>query len=165
MFLAGAIAGSSVQLQGVFSLFSHIADQALFLTDLIDFLSVQPSIRSKPYAIPAPRPIRDGFEFRNVWFRYPGSQRLVLKNLNFRLEPGEHVALVGENGQGKTTLVKLMSRLYDPTWGAILFGWRRSARLFRGRPPPGNRNHFPGFRALRHASAAEHRRGTHLAIG
>jgi ATP-binding cassette subfamily B protein len=120
VFLAGAIAGSSVQLQGVFSLFSHIADQALFLTDLIDFLSVQPSIRSKPNAIPAPRPIRDGFEFLNVSFHYPGSQRLVLKNLNFRLEPGEHVALVGENGQGKTTLVKLMSRLYDPTAGAIL---------------------------------------------
>jgi ATP-binding cassette subfamily B protein len=120
VFLTGAIAGSSVQLQGVFSLFSHIGDQALFLTDLIDFLSVQPDIRSKPYAIPAPRPIRDGFEFQNVWFHYPGSERLVLKNLNFRLEPGEHVALVGENGQGKTTLVKLMSRLYDPTRGAIL---------------------------------------------
>jgi ATP-binding cassette subfamily B protein len=120
VFLAGAIAGSSVQLQGVFSLFSHIADQALFLTDLIEFLSVQPGIRSKLNAIPPPRPILDGFEFRNVSFHYPGSERLVLKNLNFRLEPGEHVALVGENGQGKTTLVKLMSRLYDPTRGAIL---------------------------------------------
>ena len=120
VFLAGAIAGSSTQLQGVFSLFSHIADQALFLSDLIDFLSVQPGIRSKSNAIPAPRPIRDGFEFRNVSFHYPGSERLVLKNLNFHLEPGEHVALVGENGQGKTTLVKLMSRLYDPSGGAIL---------------------------------------------
>jgi ATP-binding cassette, subfamily B, bacterial len=120
VFLSGAIAGSSAQLQGVFSLFSHIADQALFLTDLIDFLSVQPGIRSKPDAIPAPRPIRAGFEFRDVSFRYPGSERLVLSNLNFHIEPGEHVALVGENGQGKTTLVKLMARLYDPTDGSIL---------------------------------------------
>lgn len=120
VFLAGAIAGSSTQLQGVFSLFSHIADEALFLTDLIDFLSVEPRIQSKPHAIPAPRPIRDGFEFRDVSFQYPGSDRLVLNHLNFRIEPGEHVALVGENGQGKTTLVKLMSRLYDPTGGAIL---------------------------------------------
>ncbi len=119
-FLAGAIAGAASQLQGVFSLFSSISDQALFLTDLVDFLSVQPAIRSKPGAIPAPRPIRDGFEFRDVCFHYPGSDRLVLKNLSFRIAPGEHVALVGENGQGKTTLVKLLARLYDPTSGAIL---------------------------------------------
>ncbi len=119
IFLTGAIAGSSTQLQGVFSLFSHISDQALFLTDLVDFLKVQPNIRSRPDALPMPRPVRAGFEFRDVSFHYPGSSNLVLKQLNFRLEPGEHVALVGENGQGKTTLVKLLARLYDPTSGAI----------------------------------------------
>jgi ATP-binding cassette subfamily B protein len=119
-FLSGAIAGSSSQLQSVFSLFSSISDQALFLTDLVDFLSVQPAILSKPNAVFAPRAIRDGFEFRNVSFHYPGSNRLVLRDLNVRIEPGEHVALVGENGQGKTTLVKLLARLYDPTAGSIL---------------------------------------------
>jgi ATP-binding cassette, subfamily B, bacterial len=118
-FLAGAIAGSSTQLQGVFSLFSSISDQALFLTDLVDFLAIKPRIQSKPNAIPAPRPIREGFEFRDVSFHYPGSTRPVLDHLNFRIEPGEHIALVGENGQGKTTLVKLMARLYDPSSGAI----------------------------------------------
>lgn len=118
-FLAGAIAGSSSQLQAIFSLFSSISDQALFLTDLMDFLGVQPRIQSKPDAIIAPRPIRDGFEFRDVSFHYPDSTRLVLDRLNFRIEPGEHIALVGENGQGKTTLVKLLARLYDPTAGAI----------------------------------------------
>ncbi len=119
-FLAGAIAGSSTQLQAVFSLFSSISDQALFLTDLVDFLAVRPRIQSKPNAVIAPRPIREGFEFRDVSFHYPGSTRPVLDHLNFRIEAGEHVALVGENGQGKTTLVKLMARLYDPTGGAIL---------------------------------------------
>jgi ATP-binding cassette, subfamily B, bacterial len=119
-FLAGAIAGSSTQLQGVFSLFSSISDQALFLTDLVDFLAIKPRIQSKPNAIPAPRPIREGFEFRDVSFHYPGATRLVLDHLNFRIEPGEHIALVGENGQGKTTLVKLMARLYDPSSGVIL---------------------------------------------
>jgi len=119
-FLAGAIAGSSRQLQSVFSLFSSIADQALFLTDLMDFLTVQPSIASRPGALPAPRPISGGFDFRNVSFHYPGSQRLVLNRLDLRIEPGEHLALVGENGQGKTTLVKLMARLYDPTGGVVL---------------------------------------------
>ncbi|HEV8037240.1 MAG TPA: ABC transporter ATP-binding protein [Bryobacteraceae bacterium] len=118
-FLAGAIAGSSAQLQGVFSLFSSISDQALFLTDLVDFLAIQPRIQSKANAIVAPRPIRQGFEFRDVSFHYPGSERLVLDRLNFRIERGEHIALVGENGQGKTTLVKLMARLYDPTSGVI----------------------------------------------
>lgn len=119
-FLAGAIAGSSVQLQSVFSLLSSVSDQALFLTDLLEFLAVKPNIQSKPEALPVPRRIRSGFEFRDVSFQYPGSARMVLRNLNFRIEPGEHVALVGENGQGKTTLVKLLARLYDPTGGAIL---------------------------------------------
>lgn len=118
--LAGALAGSSTQLQSVFSLFSHISDQSLFLTDLVDFLAVQPSIQSKPGALPAPRSIRDGFEFRDVSFNYPGSARMILNSLNLRIAPGEHLALVGENGQGKTTLVKLMARLYDPTGGEIL---------------------------------------------
>ena len=120
LLLTGAIAGSANQLQSVFSMFSSISDQALFLTDLVSFLSVQPGIRSKPEALPAPRPIHAGFEFREVCFHYPGSERLILKNLNFRVAPGEHIALVGENGQGKTTLVKLLARLYDPTAGVIL---------------------------------------------
>ena len=61
-----------------------------------------------------------GFEFRNVSFHYPGSARLILDRMNFELRPGQRVALIGENGQGKTTLVKLITRLYDPTEGQIL---------------------------------------------
>jgi ATP-binding cassette, subfamily B, bacterial len=118
--LAGSIAGASSNIQGIFSLLSSIADQALFLTDLVDFFAVEPSIASKPGALPAPRPIREGFAFENVSFTYPGNSRLVLDGLNFRLERGERVALIGENGQGKTTIVKLLTRLYDPTAGRIL---------------------------------------------
>jgi ATP-binding cassette subfamily B protein len=118
-FLAGALAGCTTQIQSLFSTFSSIADQTLFLNDLLDFLAVRPRIESRPHALPAPRPIRDGFEFRNVSFKYPGSQRQILHNLNFRMDVGERVALVGQNGQGKTTFVKLLSRLYDPTSGAI----------------------------------------------
>src|SRR5260370_15254006 len=81
---------------------------------------MKPTISSKPNALPAPRPILQGFEFRNVSFRYPGTERLVLDRLNFHLRPGERVALIGENGQGKTTIVKLITRLYDPTEGEIL---------------------------------------------
>jgi ATP-binding cassette subfamily B protein len=119
-FLAGAIAGASANIQTIFSTFSSIADQALFLTDLVDFFAVKPRVRSKPNALPAPRPIRDGFVFENVSFAYPGNSRVVLDSLSFQVAPGERIALVGENGQGKTTIVKLLTRLYDPTGGRIL---------------------------------------------
>ncbi|HZQ67315.1 MAG TPA: ABC transporter ATP-binding protein [Terriglobales bacterium] len=119
-FLAGAIMQASTNIQQIFSTVSSIADQALFLTDLLAFFEMQPTIRSKPNAPPAPRPIVRGFEFRNVSFAYPGSPRLILQGLNFHLRPGERVALIGENGQGKTTIVKLITRLYDPTAGQVL---------------------------------------------
>jgi ATP-binding cassette subfamily B protein len=119
-FLANAIRDASSNLQQTFSTLSTIADQALFLTDLIAFFEMRPTIRSKPNALPAPRPIQRGFEFRNVSFRYPGGGRLVLNKLNFTLRPGERVALIGENGEGKTTIVKLITRLYDPFEGQVL---------------------------------------------
>ncbi len=119
-FLAGAILQASANIQQIFSTLSGVADQALFLTDLLAFFEMQPTIRSKPNALPAPRPIQRGFEFRNVSFAYPGSERRILNNLDFTLHPGERVALIGENGQGKTTVVKLITRLYDPTEGQIL---------------------------------------------
>ncbi len=115
-----AIQQASSNLQQAFSTASGIADQALFLTDLIAFFEMKPMVQSRPNALPAPRPIRRGFEFRNVSFAYPGTERRVLRNFNFHLHPGERVALIGENGQGKTTVVKLITRLYDPTEGEIL---------------------------------------------
>ncbi len=118
--LTGAVPQVSGNIQQLFSTMSGIADQALFLTDLLAFFEMRPTIRSKPNALPAPRPILHGFEFRNVSFRYPGTSRLILRNLDFCLRPGERVALVGENGEGKTTIVKLITRLYDPTEGEIL---------------------------------------------
>jgi ATP-binding cassette subfamily B protein len=119
-FLAGALAASSSQIQAIFSTFASIADQSLFLTDLLQFFAVRPRIHAGSGTLLAPRPIRDGFEFQKVSFQYPGSTRLVLHDLDFRIHPGERVALVGENGQGKTTFVKLLARLYEPTGGRIL---------------------------------------------
>jgi ATP-binding cassette, subfamily B, bacterial len=119
-FLAGAIAGASLNLQSIFSTFSGIADQALFLSDLISFLELKPRIRSNAGGLSCPRPVRSGIEFRNVSFVYPGTQRLVLHSLNLQFRQGERLALIGENGQGKTTIVKLLTRLYDPTEGQIL---------------------------------------------
>lgn len=59
-------------------------------------------------------------EFRNVSFRYPGSEAWALKNVNFKFRIGQRLAVVGENGSGKTTFIKLLCRLYDPTEGEIL---------------------------------------------
>ncbi len=119
-FLTGAILQASTNIQQIFSTLSSIADQALFLTDLLAFFQMRPTIRSGPNALPAPRPIVRGFEFRSVFFRYPGTERMVLNDLSLWLHPRERVALIGENGEGKTTLVKLLTRLYDPTEGQIL---------------------------------------------
>jgi len=119
-FLAGAFARSRQLMENLFSQVNGIAEQALYIKDLFDFFQVQPQVVSPENPIPAPRPIREGFEFRNVSFAYAGSDRLVLHDVSFRLDAGEKIALIGENGAGKTTIVKLLSRLYDPTAGSIL---------------------------------------------
>ena len=59
-------------------------------------------------------------EFKNVSFKYPGSQNWALKNVNIKFEVGKRLAIVGENGSGKTTFIKLLCRLYDPQEGEIL---------------------------------------------
>jgi len=119
-FLTVAIQQASSNLQQVFSTASGIADQALFLTDLIAFFEMKSTVDPNPNGKRTPQTIQRGFEFRNVSFAYPGTERTVLKNFSLTLSPGERIALIGENGQGKTTVVKLITRLYDPTEGQIL---------------------------------------------
>jgi ATP-binding cassette subfamily B protein len=119
-FLAGAFARSRTLMAGIFARLSDVADQAQFLDDLFDFFRTEPLILTRENALPAPRPIRSGYEFRNVSFTYPGSDQQVLTEVTLRIDAGERVALIGENGAGKTTLVKLLTRLYDPTAGTIL---------------------------------------------
>jgi ATP-binding cassette subfamily B protein len=119
-FLTTSIQQASSNLQQVFSTASGIADQALFLTDLLAFFEMEPTVDANPQGLRFPVRIESGFEFRNVSFAYPGTTRRVLKDFNMVLRPGERIALIGENGQGKTTVVKLITRLYDPTEGQIL---------------------------------------------
>jgi ATP-binding cassette subfamily B protein len=118
-FLAGAFSRSRGLIESLFSSLNNIAEQALYIKDLFDFFETKPTIVSLPDALPAPRLIRSGFEFRDVSFAYAGSERRVLNRVSFRFDAGERIALIGENGAGKTTLVKLLARLYDPTEGAI----------------------------------------------
>jgi ATP-binding cassette subfamily B protein len=119
-FVAGAFARSRSLIETLFSSLNNIGEQALYIKDLFDFFETEPSIVSAPNALPAPRPIHSGFEFRDVSFAYPGSEeRQVLRRVSFHFDAGERIALIGENGAGKTTLVKLLARLYEPTGGAI----------------------------------------------
>ncbi len=119
-FLAGSFRRLRTLLESLLMGFSQIAGQALYLDDLFSFFEIRPEIVSPPDARPFPSPIREGFEFEDVGFRYPGAERWAVRNLSFTLPAGEVVALVGENGAGKTTLVKLLARLYDPDEGRIL---------------------------------------------
>ena len=119
-FLAGSFRRLRNLLESLLMGFSQVAGQALYLDDLFSFFEIQPEIVSPPNPRPFPVPIKNGFTFENVGFRYPGSERWAVRGLTFRLHAGEILALVGENGAGKTTLVKLLARLYDPDEGRIL---------------------------------------------
>ncbi|HUI11710.1 MAG TPA: ABC transporter ATP-binding protein, partial [Bacteroidota bacterium] len=119
-FLAGSFMRSRDLIQGLLFGASAIYEQCLYLKDLFSFFEMRPSIISRPGAPPVPQPIREGFVFEDVGFRYPGSDRWAVRHVSFRLGRSERIALVGENGAGKTTLTKLIARLYDPTEGRIL---------------------------------------------
>jgi ATP-binding cassette subfamily B protein len=119
-FLAGSFLRLRTLLENLLTGFSSVAGQALYLEDLFSFFEIRPEIHSPPDALPFPMPIREGFTFEEVGFRYPGAERWAVRHLSFKLKAGEVLALVGENGAGKTTLVKLLSRLYDPDEGRIL---------------------------------------------
>ncbi len=102
----------------MFSL-ADLYEQNLFINNLFAFLELQPRIQPGGNGRPAPESFRSGIEMRNVTFRYPGTGKPVLNNINLKIRPGEKLALVGENGAGKTTLIKLLTRLYDPDEGVI----------------------------------------------
>ncbi|HJU88922.1 MAG TPA: ABC transporter ATP-binding protein, partial [Gemmatimonadaceae bacterium] len=119
-FLAASFARSRDLIARLLSSASDIYEQSLYLKDMFDFFEMRPSISSAPDARPVPNPIREGFVFENVGFRYPGSDRWAVRNVSFSVRAGERIAFVGENGAGKTTLTKLLARLYDPTEGRIL---------------------------------------------
>jgi ATP-binding cassette, subfamily B, bacterial len=123
-FLTGSFLRLRGLLEGLLLGFSQIAGQALYLEDLFSFFDVRPGIASRPNAYRFPRPLQSGIEFENVGFRYPDSDQWAVRHLNLTLRAGEVVALVGENGAGKTTIVKLLARLYDPTEGRILLDGR-----------------------------------------
>lgn len=100
--------------------FNRLYESNLYLDNLLDYLKIEPVLALPENGKIAPAPIQEGIRFVDVSFKYPGSEKMVLQNINLFIPPGESIALVGLNGAGKTTLIKLLTRLYDPTKGQIL---------------------------------------------
>ena len=119
-FLAGSFRQLRTLLEGVLNRFTSVSQGAIYLTDFFDFFAIKSKLVPSATSRPFPNPIKIGFEFQQVGYKYSNSDNWANRNLNFTLHAGEKLALVGENGAGKTTLVKLLARLYEPTEGRIL---------------------------------------------
>ena len=124
-YFTGALTSIATTVSGLISVSAHVYEGTLFIDNLISFM------KEKPTVVPltdTPAPVEKGkphtIEFVDVSFAYPGSDRLVLEHINLKFRPGETVVLVGLNGAGKTTFIKLLTRLYDPTEGKILLDGR-----------------------------------------
>ena len=117
----GAITSIASTVASLITVSASVYEGTLFVDNLISFMNVTPTIVP---ATQTPERVAHGqphtIEFINVSFAYPGTDRYVLKNINLTLRPGETAVLVGLNGAGKTTFIKLLTRLYDPTEGKIL---------------------------------------------
>ena len=117
------LSGSFLRLNGLFQKlllgFTQIAGQSMYLDDLFSFFEIAPTVLPPAAPKPFPVPISQKIVFDRVGFKYPETDNWVVRDLSFTLLAGETLALVGENGAGKTTIVKLLTRLYDPSEGRI----------------------------------------------
>ena len=117
----GALTSIASTVASLIAVSANVYEGTLYIDNLMAFMKVEAKIVP---TVKEPEHVRRGnphtIEFVNVSFAYPGSDRLVLKNINLTIRPGETAVLVGLNGAGKTTFIKLLTRLYDPTEGVIL---------------------------------------------
>ena len=123
-FYTGAVSSIGSGITTLITGTATVYEGTLFIDNLISFMEYERGIKVIGEGIEAERGVGHSIEFKNVSFKYPGTEKFVLKDFNFKLEKGETVALVGLNGAGKTTIIKLMTRLYDATEGVILLDGR-----------------------------------------
>ncbi len=117
----GALNSIASGISGLISTFAMIYEGTLFIDNMISFMKEEQHIKpTVDEPLHVTRGIAHRIEFRDVWFTYPGSDHPVIKHLDMTIREGETAVLVGLNGAGKTTIIKLLTRLYDPTEGVIL---------------------------------------------
>jgi ATP-binding cassette subfamily B protein len=119
MYFSAVQVGSS-SLRSVLNGLASLHEHNLFLATFEEFLQLEPRLTAPEHPEPFPRPLTGGVRFEAITFAYPGSERQALSHTDLALEAGRVTALVGPNGCGKTTLVKLLCRLYDPDAGRVL---------------------------------------------
>jgi ATP-binding cassette subfamily B protein len=117
IFFTGAFSSFQSTFASIIANVANTHERKLFLNNLFSFLDIQPRIEPLTYA-QTPK-IQYGINFEDVSFRYPGSDKYVFEGLSLNISPGEKVAIVGYNGAGKSTFIKLLLRLYEPTKGSI----------------------------------------------
>jgi ATP-binding cassette subfamily B protein len=98
---------------------SQMAQASASATRIFEILDAKSDVTDKPDAITMPQ-IKGRVEFKDVTFLYPGNKQPVLSNVNFTAEPGQTIALLGSTGSGKTTIINLLPRFYDPSSGSVL---------------------------------------------
>jgi ATP-binding cassette, subfamily B, bacterial len=107
-------------INGLFRTATQVFDESRYIQDVFEVLDIEPKLVSPPNAVKLKDDKVPLIEFRNVVFSYPGAKTKILDNFSITIKPGEKVAFVGENGAGKTTIVKLLCRFYDVGSGEIL---------------------------------------------
>lgn len=117
---AASITKVSGGVSGLISTLGDMRNNASFLAQVFEFLDMPDNMYQGSLTVEKRRDRKYQVEFRNVSFKYPGSGNYALRNVNMKFEIGRRLAVVGMNGSGKTTFIKLLCRLYDPTEGEIL---------------------------------------------
>ncbi|NCT55935.1 ABC transporter ATP-binding protein [bacterium] len=118
-FYSSRIETVSRSLKSIFRFVGNMYEDSLFISEYRQFLNLKSNLKNGTRLV-GTFPNSPLIEFKNVWFKYPGTKTWVLRNFNFTMGVGEHIAIVGENGAGKTTLIKLLLRSYDIDKGEIL---------------------------------------------
>lgn len=116
----GALSSLAGGFSELMSISAEIRGNTAFLKQVLDYLDIPNEMYQGSLTVEKRSDRQYEVEFRNVSFRYPGSQEYALRHVNMKFKVGEKLAVVGQNGSGKTTFIKLLCRLYDPTEGEIL---------------------------------------------